>query len=135
MLSAITTGIINSPDIMKRALESMQSLRVPSGGYKRVTCILEDPQIFEYWYERQEFIFIDLLVAQIHRRLHEFDKANSLSACIVEKAARDHFFIPEMYVSQVNYRFVGPLGTPTGAIPMVGYGAGVYILYSLDSKF
>ena len=47
---------------------------------------------------------------------------------IVDKAAADHNIIPEMYVALPCKLFPGAIGDPTGALPMVGYGAGEYIL-------
>ena len=131
-LSAISSGIITNREEIKTAVERMQRLKMPSGGYRRVTCILTDPAIYEYWYERQEFLFIDFLMADAYLKLGMKTKADELLNRIVQKAALDNFFVPEMYVSEVNYRFKGPVGTATGAIPMVGYGAGVYILYRLE---
>jgi hypothetical protein len=51
---------------------------------------------------------------------------------IVDKAAADHDLIPEMYVAVPCTLFPGNIGDPTGALPMVGYGAGEYILYLLN---
>lgn len=131
-LSAVTTGIVDDRSIILKTVERMQRLKEPTGGYRRVTCILTDPGIFEYWYERQEFVFIDFLMAEIYLKLHQPDKAAALISALVERASRDHFFIPEMYVSRQNYRFTGPIGAPSGAIPMVGYGAGAYVIYLLE---
>jgi GH15 family glucan-1,4-alpha-glucosidase len=133
-LSAISSGIISNHDEIKSAIERMQRLKMPSGGYRRVTCILTDPAIYEYWYERQEFLFIDFLMADAYLKLGMKNKADELIDRIVQKAALDNFFVPEMYVSEVNYRFKGPVGAATGAIPMVGYGAGVYILHLLERE-
>jgi len=60
------------------------------------------------------------------------DEADAILKRIVDKAAADHNFIPEMYVAEDCRLFPGALGDPTGAIPMVGYGAGVYILEVLQ---
>jgi len=51
---------------------------------------------------------------------------------ITAKAAADHNIIPEMYVALPCELFPGKIGDPTGAIPMVGYGAGAYILHLLN---
>ena len=51
---------------------------------------------------------------------------------IVDKAAADHNILPEMYVAVPCTLFPGRIGDPTGALPMVGYGAGEYILHVLD---
>jgi len=103
-------------------------------GYRRVTCILKDPKIFEYYYERQEFVFVDFSLAEVYLRMRQPDKAAALVNTIVSKAANDHFIVPEMYVSVVNPLFKGEVGDPTGAIPMVGYGAGAYIAYVLERQ-
>lgn len=133
-LAAISMGVVRDSHIMRTAIERMQCLKMPSGGYRRVTCVLTDPSIYEYWYERQEFLFIDFLMAEVYLRLGMPDKAAVIIDSVVQKAAEDHYFIPEMYVSEVNYRFTGPVGAPTGAIPMVGYGAGIYIMYLLERE-
>jgi hypothetical protein len=51
---------------------------------------------------------------------------------IVDNAAADHNIIPEMYVAVPCKLFPGEIGDATGARPMVGYGAGAYILDVLD---
>ena len=53
---------------------------------------------------------------------------------IVDKAALDHNIIPEMYVALPCKLFPGKIGDPTGALPMVGYGAGAYILHLLERR-
>jgi GH15 family glucan-1,4-alpha-glucosidase len=53
---------------------------------------------------------------------------------IVDKAAADHDIIPEMYVAVPCTLFPGRIGDPTGAMPMVGYGAGAFILHLLDRE-
>lgn len=131
MLTAITLGIVEDEQTVKRTMENMETLKMPSGGYRRVTSIETDPKVFEYWYERQEFLFIDFLVAEILLQQGERAKVEKIVQSIAKKAAEDHFFVPEMYVSHLNNRFRGPLGSPTGAVPMVGYGAGVFELFTL----
>ncbi len=133
-LAAITSGLVTNTDTIKSAVADMQRLKMPSGGYRRVTSIVKDPKIFEYWYERQEFLFIDFLMAEIYTQLGLPDKAAELINPVLSRAAKDNYFIPEMFVSEVNYRFTGAVGSPTGAVPMVGYGAGVFILYALDRQ-
>jgi hypothetical protein len=53
---------------------------------------------------------------------------------IVGKSAADHNIIPEMYVAVPCALFPGRIGDPTGAIPMVGYGPGAYVLHLLDRE-
>lgn len=134
MLAAINFGIVTDDAVIRKAVSQMDRLKMPSGGYRRVTSNYEDPAIYEYWYERQEFLFIDFAMAEVFLRLKQPEKATSLLQTIVDKASLDHNFIPEMYVSQKNYRFKGDIGDPTGAIPMVGYGAGAFIAYLLERE-
>jgi GH15 family glucan-1,4-alpha-glucosidase len=112
----------------------MELLKVASGGYRRVRSTYTDPAIFEYWYERQEFLFVDLALAELDRRLGREAAADAMLGRIVEKAAADHNIIPEMYVAVPCQLFPGKIGDPTGALPMVGYGAGAYVLHMLERE-
>jgi hypothetical protein len=132
LLAVINFGIITDPAIVRDTVERMELLKVSSGGYRRVRCILTDPSIFEYWYERQEFLFVDFSLSEVYRRLGRNSEADAIVKRIVDKAAADHNFIPEMYVAESCRLFPGALGDPTGAIPMVGYGAGVYVMQVLQ---
>ncbi len=110
----------------------MALLKVVSGGYRRVRSTYTNPAIFEYWYERQEFLFVDFNLAEVDERLGRDAEADAILKRMVDKAAADHDLIPEMYVALPCRLFPGKIGDPTGALPMVGYGAGEYILYLLD---
>ncbi len=61
-------------------------------------------------------------------------EADAMLQRIVGKAAIDHNIIPEMYVAVPCKLFPGKIGDPTGAMPMVGYGPGVYVLHILDRE-
>jgi hypothetical protein len=128
LLAVIDFGVVTDPAIVHDTLERMELLKVDSGGYRRVRSTYTDPAIFEYWYERQEFLFVDLSLAEVYRRLGRSAEAAALLKRIVEKAAADHYIIPEMYVAVPCKLFPGAVGDPTGALPMVGYGAGAYVL-------
>ena len=132
LLAIIDFGIIADPAIMRNTAERMELLKVASGGYRRVRSVLTDPSIFEYWYEKQEFVFVDFSLAEVYRRLGRHEEAAAIFKRIVDKAADDHNVIPEMYVAESCRLFPGELGDPTGAIPMVGYGSGAYILEVLQ---
>jgi GH15 family glucan-1,4-alpha-glucosidase len=110
----------------------MELLKVVSGGYKRVRSTYTDPAIFEYWYEKEEFLFVDFSLAEVLRREGRSAEADAMLRRIVDKAAADHNIIPEMYVAVPCSLFPGKIGDPTGALPMVGYGAGEYILHLLE---
>ena len=134
LLAVINFGVVTDPVIVRDTVGRMELLKVRSGGYRRVRCILTDPSIYEYWYERQEFLFVDLSLAEVYRRLGRDEEAAAIFKRIVDKSAADHNVIPEMYVSESCTLFPGEVGDPTGAMPMVGYGAGAYILYILAAR-
>jgi hypothetical protein len=46
----------------------------------------------------------------------------------------DNTNIPEMYVAVDCKLSPGRLGDPPGAIPVVGYGAGAYVLHLLERE-
>jgi hypothetical protein len=131
LLAVINFGVVTDPAVVRDTVKRMELLKVDSGGYRRVRSTYTDPAIFEYWYERQEFLFVDLSLAEVYRRLGRKDEADAILKRIVNKSAADHNIIPEMYVAVPCRLFPGAIGDPTGALPMVGYGAGAYILHIL----
>ncbi len=132
LLPMINFGIVKDPAVVRDAVDRMELLKVDSGGYRRVRSTYTDPAIFEYWYERQEFLFVDLSLAELYRRMGRNAEADAMLKRIVDKAAADHNIIPEMYVAVPCQLFPGKVGDPTGALPMVGYGAGAYIVHLLE---
>lgn len=134
LLPIINFGIVSDPELIRSTVDRMKLLKVRSGGYRRVRSNYTDPRIFEYWYEREEFLFVDLSLAELYRRLGRTAQAAAMLKRIVDKAAADHDIIPEMYVALPCRLFPGKIGDPTGAMPMVGYGAGAYILHLLERE-
>ena len=134
LIPIINFGVVRDPNVIRDTAERMELLKVASGGYRRVTSTYTDPRIFEYWYERQEFLFVDLALAELYRRLGRGMEADAMLDRIVGKAAADHNIIPEMYVAVPCALFPGEIGDPTGALPMVGYGAGAFILHMLERE-
>lgn len=134
LLQVINFGVVTDPVLIRNTVQRMALLKVASGGYRRVRSTYTDPAIFEYWYERQEFLFVDFNLAEVDRRLGRDAEADAILKRIVDKAAADHNLIPEMYVAVPCALFPGKIGDPTGALPMVGYGAGEYILHLLDRE-
>lgn len=132
LLAIIHFGVVTDPAVVDSTVKRMELLKVKSGGYRRVRSTYTDPAIFEYWYEREEFLFVDFSLAEVDRLLGRDAAAQSILTRIVSKAAADHNIIPEMYVALPCKLFPGNIGDPTGARPMVGYGAGTYILDLLD---
>jgi Glycosyl hydrolases family 15 len=132
LIPIINLGVVQNPDVIRDTVDRMQLLKVASGGFRRVRSTYTDPAIFEYWYERQEFLFVDLSLAELNRRLGRKAEASAMLDRIVGKASADHNIIPEMYVALPCKLFPGRIGDPTGALPMVGYGAGAYVLHLLE---
>jgi Glycosyl hydrolases family 15 len=134
LIPIINFGVVRDPKVVRDTADRMELLKVASGGYRRVHSTYTDPAIFEYWYERQEFLFVDLSLAELNRRLGKNAEADAMLHRIVTKAAADRNIIPEMYVAVPCTLFPGKIGDPTGALPMVGYGAGAYILHVLERE-
>jgi GH15 family glucan-1,4-alpha-glucosidase len=134
LLAIINLGVVTDPAIVRDTLERMELLKVVSGGYKRVRSTYTDPAIFEYWYEKEEFLFVDFSLAEVYRREGRNPEAAAILQRIVDKSAVDNNIIPEMYVAVPCSLFPGKIGDPTGALPMVGYGAGEYILRILQRE-
>ena len=134
LIPIINFGLVRDPEVIRSTIDRMRLLKVVSGGYRRVRSNYTDPKIFEYWYEREEFLFVDFTFAELHRRLGRTEEADAMLARIVRKAAADHNTIPEMYVALPCPLFPGKIGDPTGALPMVGYGAGAYVLHLLERE-
>jgi GH15 family glucan-1,4-alpha-glucosidase len=134
LLPIINFGIVRDPQAIRDAVDRMKLLKVASGGYRRVRGTYTDPKIYEYWYEQEEFLFVDFHLAELYRRLGHAREADAMLQRIVGKSAADHNIIPEMYVAVPCELFPGKIGDPTGAMPMVGYGAGSYVLHLLDRE-
>ncbi len=134
LLAIVNADVITDHAVMRDTVERMELLKVASGGYRRVRSTYTDPAIFEYWYERQEFVFVDFSLAEVLRRMGRDADAAAILKRIVNKAAADHNILPEMYVAVPCPLFPGAIGDPTGALPMAGYGAGAYILDLLQRE-
>jgi GH15 family glucan-1,4-alpha-glucosidase len=134
LMPIINFGIVRDPEVIRDAVDRMKLLKVASGGYRRVRSTYTDPSIYEYWYEKQEFLFVDLSLAELYRRIGRNADADAMLDRITAKAAADHNIIPEMYVAVPCKLFPGKIGDPTGAIPMVGYGAGAYVLHLIERE-
>jgi hypothetical protein len=132
LLAIINFGVVKDPALVSDTVKRMELLKVDSGGYRRVRGTYTDPAIFEYWYEQEEFLFVDFSLAEVLRRQGKGAAADAMLKRIVDKATADHNILPEMYVAVPCQLFPGKIGDPTGAVPMVGYGAGEYILHLLE---
>lgn len=103
-------------------LDGMAYLATPVGGYKRVEGSSDQ-------YDNDEWIFVDLRASAAFRRAGNDTKADRLLNYVSVEAAANHHLIPELYNTSSSN---GPLGAYTGSIPMAGYGAGLYMMTTLD---
>ena len=85
-------------------------------------------------YEAHEFLLINFNLARAYIRLGNPATGDALVERMQHKAASDNNLVPEMYVSRPSQDYPGPIGAPAGSIPMVGYGAGSYILYLMERQ-
>lgn len=98
------------------AFEPVLRVPDPQRGYIRI----KSPD----WYECQEWIFLDMRIATAHVRYGEPAKAKHLLDWVTAQARFNYHLIPEMYgYEQATYE---------GAIPMVGFGAGAYLIALTD---
>ncbi|MGZ3713306.1 MAG: glycoside hydrolase family 15 protein, partial [Bdellovibrionota bacterium] len=125
-LEAINLGAVKDRNLILKTIEQMEVLKVASGGYRRVRG--------ETQYEKHEFLFSNFSLARNFLRLGEGTRGDPLIEKMVSNCAVDNFLVPEMYVSELNDQFPGQIGAPTGSIPMVGYGAGIYVMYLLERE-
>ncbi|HEY2749300.1 MAG TPA: hypothetical protein VGL86_32000 [Polyangia bacterium] len=108
--------------IATATLALFNHLRVDSGGFKR-----NDDGISDY--DNNEWILVDLRITNALRRAGQTANADAYLAQIVAKAAVNYFLLPELYNDTPAD---GQIGVYFGSIPMVGYGAGAYLMTILD---
>lgn len=99
-----------------KAFEPVLRVPDPQRGYIRI----KSPD----WYESQEWLFLDARIATAYLHYGEKKKAKHLIDWITAQSTFNYNLIPEMY----GYDHA----TYEGAIPMVGFGAGTYVLALLD---
>lgn len=73
------------------------------------------------WYDNQEWVIINLRTASAYKKLGDLDKARAIVSRIEKKALNGFYMIPEL-LDEKDESF-------KGAIPMLGFGAGAYILF------
>ena len=77
------------------------------------------------WYDRQEWVFVNLRIATALRRMGRGAEADALVGWVVAQARENHDMIAELYTEvEADY---------AGAVPMAGYGAGALALATLES--
>lgn len=109
---------------VKPTFDLLGQLQVKSGGYKRN----DEAQSS---YDNHEWILIDLRMADALRRYGNTARADELIKTIVDKAQVNFLLIPELYSAE---SWDAPIGNYHGSIPMVGYGAGAYMLTLFDRE-
>jgi GH15 family glucan-1,4-alpha-glucosidase len=111
-----------SGNTAKQTLALLEQLKVATGGYKRNDDALSS-------YDDNEWVFADLVMSNAYRRSGDPVKADHVFARVVDKSAQSFHLLPELYNAVASD---GPIGQTTGAVPMVGYGAGAFLMTVLD---
>ena len=106
----------------KATLDIFGQLKVASGGFKRNNDGLSS-------YDDNEWILVDMRIADSLRRAGRGMEADGYLAAIVSKAAVNFYLLPELYNA---VQADGQIGKYTGSIPMVGYGGGAYLITMID---
>jgi uncharacterized protein (TIGR03382 family) len=122
-IETVNWSLIDTTDTIATAtLDAMSYLQTPAGGYKRVEGSTDQ-------YDTDEWILLDLRSSAAFRRAGNAPKAESLLTWVTGQASVNYDLLPELYNTQSSS---GPIGAYAGSIPMVGYGAGAYLLTQLD---
>jgi len=120
VIEAVNFGIVLPDDIIAgKTLNVMKNLRTSGGGYKRN----DDGD----WYDRQEWVFIDLRIADAMKRVGYDEEALNLVERIRIYTETNNYQFPELITED---------GTSVaGSIPMIGFGAAAYILAAFESGY
>jgi hypothetical protein len=94
------------------------------GGYARVEATLALAGMRNDTYDTNEWILIDLRVGESWRRLGDTTRADALLDKVTAHALVNDHQIPEL--------FDRTTGAYQGVVPMVGYGAGAWMMSQLD---
>ncbi len=122
-VEAVTWSLIDPADqVASATMNGMSYLQTPAGGYKRVEGSTDT-------YDTDEWILIDLRSSDAYRRQGNAPKADQLLGWVTAQASVNYNLLPELYNTVSS---AGPIGAYSGSIPMVGYGAGAYLMTQLD---
>jgi hypothetical protein len=122
-VEAMTWSLLDPGDtVASSTLNAMQYLKTPAGGYKRVEGSTDQ-------YDTDEWILIDLRASSAFRRAGNAPQADQLLSWVTGQASVNYDLVPELYNTESAS---GQIGAYSGSIPMVGYGAGAYLLTQLD---
>jgi hypothetical protein len=144
VVSAINWGVV-APDseLAIGTLAALERLRAPSGGYKRSDDGSGSSNPYP-WYDDQEWIFIDLLLAEAMQKVGEAQgnpmlqensrslldhvtAVGTVNAGILPELLSDGIYSSEDDADGFNLGQDGGQEAQ-GAWPMIGFGAGAYIL-------
>lgn len=109
---AFNNGALSASLAMGSLQAWEEGLRVASGhGFARN----DDGDL----YDIQEWIMVDLRIAEVYRRVCETAKARDLETWITEQAMENNLLIPELlHPETADY---------AGPTPMMGFGSGLYV--------
>lgn len=120
VIEAINLGVISGNDLFsKKTMDIMSLLKTAGGGYKRN----DDGD----WYDKQEWVFIDLRIASAYKKIGREDIAKSIIDRVKSYVILNNYQFPELITEDGN--------NIAGSVPMIGFGAGAYILSQLNSEF
>jgi hypothetical protein len=95
------------------------------GGYQRLEPMLSlTGEGSASAYDVSEWVLLDLRIGQAWRRMGRAELADALLDKVTAHASVNDFLIPELF-DRSNGRY-------TGVVPMVGYGAGAWMMEQLD---
>ena len=77
-------------------------------------------------YDNAEWLVMDLRMAELYRRNCQVDKASALEDWVTQQAYLNNFQIPELMDPET--------GVYAGPTPMLGFGAGAYVLEILNRE-
>jgi len=98
-----------------------QSLASPGGGYRRLEKQLSlTGEAIANAYDLSEWVFLDLRIGEVWRSLGEDARADALLDRVTETALANDGLISELFEDDGE--------TFAGEVPMVGYGAGLWMM-------
>lgn len=112
---------MNDP-LVTPLLDGIAKLQVASGGYMR-----NDDGLSSY--DSNEWVMIDLRAQSALRKAGRTGAADSVLAWVTAQGNANYDLLPELFNT---FAADGPIDGFTGAVPMVGFGAGAYVLALLD---
>lgn len=120
-VEAVLWGLLDDPKTTPRLLKSFSVLKTSFGGYRR--------NLGKSEYEQHEFLWVDFKLSEVFRRQGKITQSKELLEKIVRVSQSNFGLIAE------NYNTIptkGLIGSYIDSFPMVGYGAGLYMITLLE---